>query len=192
VSNYLCSCFVSRRGSGLPQESINRSERDLTNLSCLDDGQLAELFQQGGDDPRFLDALIVELKHRGGDAAIELRIRVVARRALVRSQASAQPRRAARPSEPVYDWLRAFLGARELPRPDERPLYRYRMEDSEYEQAKKILRHLVGAGRLIQPDDRAGALFVAYCAEWFRRESASTFLKWGRPSTRSLPIRSVC
>jgi hypothetical protein len=25
---------------------------------------------------------------------------------------------------------------------------------------------------------RSGALFVAYCAEWFRRESTSTFLKW--------------
>jgi hypothetical protein len=158
------------------------SESDLTNLSCLDDGQLAELFQQGCDDSQLLDALIIELKHRGGDAAIELRIRVVARRAFLRSKASTQCRRAARPSEPVNEWLQDFLCARKLPRPDERPLYRYRMTDGEYEQAKEILGHLAAAGRLMQPDDRAGALFVAYCAEWFRRESASTFLKWDDPA----------
>ena len=122
------------------------------------------MFQQRGDDPQFLDALNTELKQRDSDAAFDLQLRVVmARRALVRSQTSAEPRRTA-PSEPVHDWLHAFLDARKLTRPDERPLYRYRMADSEYEQAKKILRRLAGASRLVEPDKRAGALFVAYCA----------------------------
>lgn len=61
------------------------------------------------------------------------------------------------------------------------------MADSEYEQAKRILRRLAGAGRLVNPDSRAGALFVAYCAEWFRRESASTFLRWDDPAPDLFP-----
>jgi hypothetical protein len=122
-------------------------ETELRDLSRLDDGRLAEMFQQRGDDPQFLEALNAELKQRDSDAAFDLHMSVVmARRALVRSQTSAGPRRAAPPSEPVHDWLHAFLGARKLTRPDERPLYRYRMADSEYEQAREILRHL-GASR---------------------------------------------
>ncbi|WP_287206820.1 STY4851/ECs_5259 family protein [Mesorhizobium sp.] len=109
---------------------------------------------------------------------------MTARRALVRTSTSAD----IRPSGPVRDWLRKFLGARKLTHPDERPLYRYRMADSEYEQAKKILRQLASAGRLMQPDDRAGALFVAYCAEWFRRESESTFLRWDDPAPDLFPF----
>src|SRR5580704_2280410 len=116
-------------------------ERELRDLSRLDDGRLAEMFQQRGDDPQFLDALNAELKQRDSDASFDLHMRVVmARRALLRSQTSAGPRRPAPQSEPVHDWLHAFLGARKVAGPDERPLYRYRMEDSEYEQAKKILR----------------------------------------------------
>jgi hypothetical protein len=110
-------------------------ETELRDLSRLDDGRLAEMFQQRG--------LNAELKQRDSDAAFDLHMSVVmARRALVRSQTSAGPRRVASPSEPVHDWLHAFLGARKLTRPDERPLYRYRMADSEYEQAKEILRRL--------------------------------------------------
>jgi hypothetical protein len=162
-------------------------ETELRDLSRLDDGRLAEMFQQRGDDPQFLEALNAELKQRDSDAAFDLHMSVVmARRALVRSQTSAGPRRAASPSEPVHDWLHAFLGARKLTRPDERPLYRYRMADSEYEQAKEILRRL-GASRLFAPDKRAGALFVAYCAEWFRRESTSTFLRWDDPAPDLFP-----
>ena len=163
-------------------------ERELRDLSRLDDGRLAEMFQQRGDDPQFLDALSAELKQRNSDASFDLHMRVVmARRALLRSQTSAGPRRPAPQSEPVHDWLHAFLGARKVPGPDERPLYRYRMEDSEYEQAKKILRRLADASRLVEPDKRAGALFVAYCAEWFRRESTSTFLRWDDPAPDLFP-----
>jgi hypothetical protein len=91
------------------------------------------------------------------------------------------------PLEPVQRWLLAFLGARKLARPDQRPLYRYRMADSEYEQAKKILPYLARVGRLVESDRPAGALFVAYCAEWFRRESASTFLRWDDPAPDLFP-----
>lgn len=61
------------------------------------------------------------------------------------------------------------------------------MADGEYEQANKILRRLASAGHLAEPTRSAGALFVAYCAEWFRRESASTFLRWDDPAPDLLP-----
>jgi hypothetical protein len=164
------------------------SQGELRDLSRLDDGRLAEMFLHRGDDLQFLDALSAELKQRDTDAAFDLHLRVVmARRALLRSQSLAGPRCTAPQSEPVNDWLHSFLGERKLTRPDERPLYRYRMADSEYEQAKKTLRRVAGAGRLVQPDECAGAVFVAYCAEWFRRESTSTFLRWDDPAPDLFP-----
>ncbi|MBK9081154.1 MAG: hypothetical protein IPL88_03265 [Rhizobiales bacterium] len=164
------------------------SDRKFGDLSLLEEERLAELFQQRGSDLPFLDALNEELKQRNSDAANVLHIKVITtRRALVRSLSTATARSAAQPSESVHDWLQAFLGARKLPRPDGRPLYRYRMADGEYEHAKKILRRLVSVGRLLEPDSRAAALFVAYCADWFRRESASTFLRWDDPAPDLFP-----
>lgn len=93
----------------------------------------------------------------------------MARRALVRTQPMMELRTATPPPEPFHDWPHAFLRARNLTRPDGRPFYRYRMDDGEYEHTKKMLRRLAGTARLVEQDRRAGALFVAYCAEWFRR-----------------------
>jgi hypothetical protein len=140
------------------------------DLSRLNDGQLAELFQQRNKDLQFLEALNEELKHRNSDEAIDLQIGVMkARRALAKPV----------PLDSVRDWLRGFFEARKnLAGADGLPLYRYRMSDPEYEKAKTILRHLAGSHRLAEPDLHAGAIFVAFGAEWFRRESASTFLKW--------------
>lgn len=175
-------CF--RRGFKM----VSTSERKFTDLSLLDEAQLAEMFQQKGNDLTFLDALNEELKHRNSDAANDLHIKVaMSRRVLAWAQQTAERRRAAPPPEPLSDWLHTFLRARNLACPDGRPFYRYCMEDSEYEQAKKMLRRLAGAGRLVEPDSRAGALFVAYCAEWFRRESASTFLRWDDPAPDLFP-----
>lgn len=158
------------------------------DLSLLEEGRLAEMFQQRGNDLTFLAALNEELKRRNSDAANDLHVKVLmARRALMRALPSTEPQRATPPSKSAVDWLHAFLGARKLTRPDLRPLHRYRMADSEYEQAKRILRHLASTGRLLEPDSRSGALFVAYCAEWFRRESASTFLRWDDPAPDLFP-----
>jgi hypothetical protein len=153
--------------------------RDLGDLFRVEDRRLAELFRQRRDDAQFLEALNEELKKRQSDEAIDLQIEVLkARRALERPQISTQTRAMAAPLGPVRNWLHAFLGARNLTHPNGQPLYRYRMTDGEYEHAKKVLRYLESAGRLAAPDGRAGALFVAFCAEWFRRESTSTFLRW--------------
>jgi hypothetical protein len=167
---------------------MSASEREFGDLSLLHDLRLAEMFQRKANDLAFLDALNDELKRRNSEAANDLHIKVVmARRALVRTLPPSDSRRAAPTPDEVQQWLHAFLRARKLARPNQRPLYRYRMADGEYEQAKKILRRLAGAGRLVNPDSRAGALFVAYCAEWFRRESASTFLRWDDPAPDFLP-----
>jgi hypothetical protein len=159
------------------------SEPNPNSLSRVSDGQLAELFQQKSNDLPFLDILNEELKRRNTDEANHLHVQVIqARRTLVRQ--TVQPVSgvdATRPG-PVHDWLHAFFAARQMARPDGRPFYRYRMSDDEYQEAKKVLRQLASAGRLANPDQSAGALFVAYCAEWFRRDSESTFLRWEDPA----------
>ncbi|MBE1203682.1 STY4851/ECs_5259 family protein [Aminobacter carboxidus] len=151
---------------------------EYSDLSSLLDEQLAEMFQQRRDDLQFLEILNQELKSRTSDDALELQIEVVTLRRAARTSGCA--RMASKPlsSGPVREWLRAYLGARGLPQPNGEPLYRYRMVDAEYGAAKRILHELSSSGRLVTPDRRAGALFVAFCAEWFRRESESTFLRW--------------
>ena len=164
------------------------SDKELDDLSRLEDGQLAEIFQQKRDDPQFLDALNEELKKRASDEAVDLHIEVAkARRAFTRATMSGKTATGFLPSGPVRGWLSAFLQRRHLTRPDGRALYRYRMEDAEYDQAKEILHFLAREGRLAHPDRRAGALFVGYCAEWFRRESDSTFLRWDDPAPDLFP-----
>jgi hypothetical protein len=152
-------------------------EEKFGGLSRLDDSQLAEMFRNERHDSQFLDALNDVLKKRNSDQAFDLHIEVVNAR---RSLHSATPNEVLKVQQtsPVGSWLWGFLSARSLERPDGRPLYRYRMRDREYEQAKSILRSLSGSGRLSNPDRHAGALFASFCAEWFRRESTSTFLKW--------------
>src|SRR6266404_9888700 len=111
-------------------------EEEFSDLSRLDDGRLAEIFQQRRDDPQFLDALNEELKQRDSDEALDLQMEVVkARRAVPRAAMPSKVVLRPRQSGPVRDWLRAFLNGRSLVWPDGRPLYRYRMADGEYEQA---------------------------------------------------------
>jgi hypothetical protein len=52
---------------------------EFSNLSRLDDGQLADSFQRNRDDPRFLEALNEVLKRRDSDEAIALQFDVVNR-----------------------------------------------------------------------------------------------------------------
>ncbi|MFD2185096.1 STY4851/ECs_5259 family protein [Rhodoplanes azumiensis] len=164
------------------------SEGDYGSLSGLPDGQLVRLFRERGRDPRFLETLNDELKRRTTDAAIDLQFEVVqARRALSQSAFPGRPQAARSHPDTLQDWLHAFLRARNIGGPDERAFYRYRMTDKEYVQVKSILRDVAQAGRLEKPDYFAGALFVAYCAEWFRRESDTTFLRWDDPAPDIFP-----
>ncbi|MES0179678.1 STY4851/ECs_5259 family protein [Mesorhizobium sp. M0025] len=161
------------------------------DLSRLEDGRLGEIFELRRHDQHFLEALNRELNRRESDEALELQFEVIkARRAFARATSPTSDEHQPRASGPVRDWLRAFLSARDIQRPSSQPLYRYRMADSEFDQAKEILRYLAAQGRLTVPDDRSGALFVAFCSEWFRRESDSTFLKWNDPAPDLFPAIS--
>ena len=146
------------------------------NLAALTDEALVSLFRERGTERAILEALNEELRGRDTDEAIELHLKVAAARRGLQSAvaAPAAPMR----TGPVRDWVRQFLLQRRLSVPDGRPIYRYRMADAEFDEAKGVLKVLARTGRLDDPDARAGALFVAFCAEWFRRESRSTFLKW--------------
>jgi hypothetical protein len=78
--------------------------------------------------------------------------------------------------------LRAALGTllaeRSLARADGRPLYSYRFTRTEYEAIAAQLRAR-GSGALAE---RAGAaLFVAFTAEWFRRDRSGGHWDWIRP-----------
>lgn len=155
----------------------------MLNFANLTDEQLGAVFQKSLADCTVLNALNDELKRRHSDFACDLHISVVsalrrARRAPQEETPAAHIEKPAQKPGPIREWLRCFQGARNLNKPDGRALYRYRMTDEEFLQARHILSHVALHGRLEQPDLRSGALFVAYCAEWFRRESTSTFLKW--------------
>ena len=153
------------------------------NFAALTDEQLGSVFEKSSADRTVLDALNEELKRRHSDLACDLHISVVAALRVARRAGGVFPTVAhdaepARKTGPVREWLRSLRRARNLDRPDGRALYRYRMTDQEFLQARHILGQVARRGRLDEPDRRSGALFVAYCAEWFRRESTSTFLKW--------------
>lgn len=73
----------------------------------------------------------------------------------------------------VAVWLAEFHKARGRSAPTGDPLYRYRMTDGEFESGQGLLGRLHAAGRLENPDGEAGALFVAFGAEWFRRHGTT-------------------
>ncbi|EGF91080.1 hypothetical protein ABI_24930 [Asticcacaulis biprosthecium C19] len=146
-------------------------------LKSLSEVQLRDLFQQSKSDLPTLIAINAELKTRRSEGAIDLQFEVAQQIVYLRKSGDAPE---AQSLKPVGDWLNAFMLTRGLKRPDGRPLSRYRMTDDEYSDAKKILRLLARQGRLAVPDERAGRLFVAYCAEWFRREAASMSAEWNQ------------
>ena len=163
------------------------------DLSRLDDDQLRELFELRRSNEHVLERLNEELKSRDSDAAIDLQLQVVAERRRLAKGAGRASSKGPSSKGPVRRWFHEFLGHRDIKRPDGRPIYRYRMSDDEYSSAKDVLRALARADRLQGVDEdsvssmRAGAMFVAYCAEWFRRESTSTFLRWDDPDPELFP-----
>ena len=168
----------------------NRQGRQPGELRRLTDKQLVAIFEQQKSDSRVLNALNDELKKRHSDDAVDLHVKVAsALRQLARAKASSGINQAAGQGFSIEDWLHKFLASRNLAMPPQyRPLYRYRMNDEEYEMAKKILQLPSTLERLIQPGRHSGALFVTYCAEWFRRESPSTFLRWEDPAPERFPL----
>ncbi|AUI65544.1 MULTISPECIES: STY4851/ECs_5259 family protein [Glaesserella] len=74
-------------------------------------------------------------------------------------------------SHDISYWMRTFFTSRELERSTGKPLYTYRMLDSEFSQ----LQTLLSQSKLDKSDlDRTlSAAFCLYCAEWYRREYRS-------------------
>lgn len=148
-------------------------------LSTLSDDQLRREFERGRDDLSMLEAINNELNKRDTDDAFELQLDVVGVLAKLRKTAkppSTPAKPTSMPADALVRWKLSYLGRRGLEAPDGRPLHRYRMSDNEYAEIREILR--ATTGRLLREDGVAASLFVAFCAEWFRRESTSLFLKW--------------
>lgn len=82
------------------------------------------------------------------------------------------------PQESIRGAYEALLRARGLARPDGRPLYAYRFSRSEYDSLREVLRI---RGRPSLGDPYGAALFVAFTAEWYRREREGGHWDWIRP-----------
>ncbi len=77
----------------------------------------------------------------------------------------------------------ALYQARGLSEPDGRPLYRYRFTRHEFDQVRQTLSdHRAEYGPELTLSNRFGAaLFVAFTAEWYRREKSGGAWDWIRP-----------
>jgi hypothetical protein len=58
------------------------------------------------------------------------------------------------------------------------------MSDGEYDEVRDLLRN--STNRLQQEDGVAASVFVVFCAEWFRREATSLFLRWDQLNSEAL------
>jgi len=171
---------IGAREAGI--KSVSTSH--LGELGGLSTADLKLLFLRGQNDIQLLRQLNEELKTRASDADTDLQINVVMRlRILQRENTGIGLTVATDPQirrGPVRAWLAEFFQNRGIERPDARPLFRYRLTDLEFDKAGKLLRELHLKGRLENPDLHAGALFVIFGAEWFRRKADNTFRVWDK------------
>ena len=160
------------------------SGQSSESLPHADIRLLTELFTNRRNDLQFLEALNSELKRREGSEARKLQWRVAAaKQALTRAAEEVNAKRPVMQAATMnhHAWISSFLSNRRLQQPDAQPLHCYRVSDREYQSLKTILQRLSGENRLENTSDLVAALFAAYCAEWFRRESSTTFLRWEDP-----------
>lgn len=160
------------------------STSPLEELSNCDIQSLREKFQSRRTDLRFLELLNSELKKRNTDESNEFQIEVITAKKALSPPSRSTPAaiKASSTGAPSpQNWVTSFLAARGLSRPTGRALHRYRMSETEYDDLKARLKSIADQGRLTVASDFISALFVPYCAEWFRRESSRTFLKWEDP-----------
>jgi hypothetical protein len=68
------------------------------------------------------------------------------------------------------EWISNLLARHNIPKPDGRPLYQYRINDEEFESLRLVLRDatLIGIGRAVKMNF-FDLVFVLYGAEWWRR-----------------------
>lgn len=152
----------------------------MLRLSELSDKRLREEFERGRSDLSTLEAINNELKVRYSDDAFDLQLEVVGALTALRKTAKLS----SAPVDALARWTSSYLFRRSLQSPDGRPLHRYRMSDGEYGEVRELLRD--STNRLLREDGVAASLFVVFCAEWFRREATSLFLKWNQLNSDAL------
>lgn len=69
----------------------------------------------------------------------------------------------------MHGWLNRLLSRRDLPTPDQRPLYAYQLNADEYSELLVRLREIGGRDGAAR-DPAICAAFCLFCAEWYRRE----------------------
>lgn len=129
---------------------------------------LRKIFEQQRDNVAALEGLSAELKKRSCDDGFDLLAEVA--RALVAARKT-QPTDTQHPAQ-------AVLSARKLGRPDQRPLYRYRLELSEWERLRRHLLQLSRTRGIERASDADAGAFAIYAAEWFRREFEGGPYRW--------------
>lgn len=81
----------------------------------------------------------------------------------------------------IEEWFRGMLERRGVSRPDSRMLYAYRLGQEEYAWLKSFLSDIAVTGdwrHLALRNRMFAALFVLYCAEWWRREYSGGAWRW--------------
>nr|WP_210304173.1 STY4851/ECs_5259 family protein [Rhizobium sp. BK008] len=149
-------------------------------LSEFSDGRLREEFERGRGSLSTLEAINLELKGRDSDEAFDLQLEVVSVLAVLRKASTGT----SGPADALARWTSSYLFRRSLQSPDGRALHRYRMSDGEYDEVRDLLRN--STNRLQQEDGVAASVFVVFCAEWFRREATSLFLRWDQLNSEAL------
>ncbi|MCK9397379.1 MAG: STY4851/ECs_5259 family protein [Methylobacter sp.] len=82
------------------------------------------------------------------------------------------------------DWLKQFLASRQIKRPDGQALYRYRLNNHDFETLKASLKTsaLFGVANITEVPGW-NAAFVIYAAEWWRREYDGSLWSWEKVFT---------
>ncbi|MBF6650086.1 STY4851/ECs_5259 family protein [Methylobacter sp. BlB1] len=82
----------------------------------------------------------------------------------------------------IKDWITEILERHNIRFPDQRPLYQYRITDTEFESLKSAIKLsiLLGLSTASKNVPRWNAAFVMYAAEWWRREYDGTRPTWDK------------
>lgn len=152
-------------------------------------GRLAELsarFAASRSNLDVLQAINDQLRHQTSDAASDLQCDVMAAIQDLRT-GRAQPNQIQQ-SRPVvqraeiYSILQSILSDAGTAVPDGRPLHRYRVSDGRFAELRLAMDDLHRLHVLETHNDLSAAIFVLFCAEWFRREYDGGVYAWEKPN----------
>ena len=140
---------------------------------------LRRAFEAADGDLAVLKALNSSLKRHNSDEANVLQTKVAWALSKARRRSTGEelpPIAAVIPG--ARDVLSRILARSRIAAPDGRPLFRYEVNDGEFEALEQALASLHREDRLGAPTRRDAAVFALYAAEWFRRNYEGHGLKW--------------